>query len=254
MAGAHQQTGTADDAGGRNLNVPVSYVGATAAGPRLFTEYHEVSDTTASALQAAVSEALSAPPADPDYRNYLQDLGVTAQATESGGAITLDLSRALPGPGDLNPATAEMVVQSLVWTADTAASAGQAPVTFTVGGHAVGDVLGVDARSPIAPASADSVFSTVSIDAPAQGAEMSGTFEVRGKAATFEANVVWELKQGGHVVQHGFTTATQCCTLSPYSFTISAPPGRYTLVVHDTNESNGEGVGTSEDTKDITVQ
>ena len=33
-----------------------------------------------------------------------------------------------------------------------------------------------------------------------------------------------------------------------------ATPGEYTLVVHDTDESDGEGVGTSQDTKDITVE
>ena len=75
-----------------------------------------------------------------------------------------------------------------------------------------------------------------------------------GRASTFEANVVWELKQGDMTVRHGFTTAQECCTLSPYSFTVTAPPGTYTLVVHDTDESDGEGVGTSQDTKDITVE
>ena len=35
---------------------------------------------------------------------------------------------------------------------------------------------------------------------------------------------------------------------------MTAPPGDYTLVVHDTDESDGEGLGTSQDTKDITVE
>jgi hypothetical protein len=55
-------------------------------------------------------------------------------------------------------------------------------------------------------------------------------------------------------VRHGFTTARECCTQSPYSFTVTAPPGDYTLVVHDTDESDGEGVGTSEDTKRVKVE
>ena len=66
--------------------------------------------------------------------------------------------------------------------------------------------------------------------------------------------MVWELKRGDAVVRNGFTTAQECCTLAPYSFTVTAPPGDYTLVVHDTDESDGEGVGTSQDTKDITVE
>ena len=92
------------------------------------------------------------------------------------------------------------------------------------------------------------------IESPAQGATVPTTFTVTGRAATFEANVVWELKRGDATVRNGFTTAQECCTLTPYSFTVNAPPGDYTLVVHDTDESDGEGIGTSQDTKDITVQ
>ncbi|MCW2828738.1 MAG: hypothetical protein JWQ67_2354, partial [Marmoricola sp.] len=54
--------------------------------------------------------------------------------------------------------------------------------------------------------------------------------------------------------RHGFATATECCTLSPFTFTVNAPPGDYTLVAHDTDPSNGEGVGLSQDTKRITVE
>ena len=59
--------------------------------------------------------------------------------------------------------------------------------------------------------------------------------------------------QLGDSLKRGFATAAQCCTLSPYAFTVSVPPGDYTLTVHDTNEATGEGVGTSQDTKDISV-
>jgi hypothetical protein len=65
--------------------------------------------------------------------------------------------------------------------------------------------------------------------------------------------VVWELKQGSTVVKHGFTTAQECCTLSPYSFQVTAPAGDYTLVVHDTDES-GAGRPVDEDTREITVE
>ena len=78
---------------------------------------------------------------------------------------------------------------------------------------------------------------------------------VEGRASTFEANVVWELRVGGDaVVQHGFTTAAECCTLSPYRFTIKdVQPGTYTLVVHDTDESGGRRPVNS-DSKEIVVE
>ncbi len=116
------------------------------------------------------------------------------------------------------------------------------------------EVLGVDTSAPVERASDDSVLSTVSITTPGEGAVVPTRFEVTGQAATFEANVVWELKRGDEIVRNGFTTARECCTLSPYSFSVTATPGDYTLVVHDTDESDGEGIGTSEDTKQITVE
>jgi len=139
-----------------------------------------------------------------------------------------------------------------VWSADAAAGK-DLPVQFLVGGQP-GDLLGVDASAPLQKASADSVLSPVLVDAPAQGSTVPTQFTVTGRAATFEANVVWELKRGDTTVRNGFTTARECCTLSPYSFTVTAPPGDYTLVVHDTDESDGEGIGTSQDTKAITVE
>ena len=254
-ASGHRHTTGNAVAPARDLDVSVAYVGSTASGPRLFTEHHLVHDTTETALQAAVTQAFATAPTDPDYANHLRDLGVTATAAQNGNTITIDLSKAVPDrPQGMDEATATMVVQSLVWTADTATAAGYVPVTFTVGGQPTDQLLGVDTTGSVAPLSADSALAPVSIDSPGEGVRVPTTFEVRGQAATFEANVVWELKQGSRVIRHGFTTAAQCCTLSPYTFTVQAPPGEYTLVVHDTNESNGEGVGTSQDTKTIVVQ
>ena len=45
-----------------------------------------------------------------------------------------------------------------------------------------------------------------------------------GIGAFFEANVVWELRQGDQVVESGFTTAEQCCTMAPYSFPLPDVP------------------------------
>jgi hypothetical protein len=41
--------------------------------------------------------------------------------------------------------------------------------------------------------------------------------------------------------------------MSPYSFTVEAPPGDYTLVVHDEDASGGEGPGPWQDTKDLSI-
>ena len=238
---------------GRTVQAIVYYVGATAAGPRLFPEVRAVAGATDSDLQVAVDEVLTGSPADPDYQNPFKALGVTATATQEGGSVTIDLSGPVQRPSGMNAQTAETAVQSLVRTATTAAGTTQ-PVAFTVAGSPADEVLGVATSSPIAPAGDDTILATVLVESPAQGATVPTTFTVEGRAATFEANVVWELKRGDDTVRNGFATAQECCTLSPYSFEVTAPPGDYTLVVHDTDESDGEGIGISQDTKAITVE
>ncbi|MCW2846249.1 MAG: hypothetical protein JWR90_223 [Marmoricola sp.] len=236
----------------RTVQVPVYYTGLTAAGPRLFTETHTVTGVTDSNLDAAVQQALSGWPRDPDYLPWPVD-GLTAATSSDGSTLTIDLSRTVDRPSGMTPEQAQSAVQALVWTSDAMARE-DLPVRFTVGGQPTAQVLGVDTSSPVEKASADATLSTVSITSPTEGATVPTRFEVTGQAASFEGNVVWELKQSDRVGRSGYTTAKECCTLSPYSFTVTAAPGTYTLVVHDTDESGGEGVGAILDTKQITVE
>jgi hypothetical protein len=237
----------------RTVRVPVYYAGRTAAGVRLFTETHTVEHLTGSNLDAAVGQALESPALDHDYDVWVPTEGLVAGTTSGGTSLTVDLTAPLPRPAGMDEATAQTVLQAVVWTADATTSS-ELPVRFTVRGSPAAQVLGIDTHDPVQRGSADSVLSSVSISGPLEGATVPTRFQVTGRASAFEANVVWELQQGDRVVRHGFTTATECCTLSPYSFTVSAPPGDYTLVVHDTDESGGEGVGTSADTKHVTVK
>ena len=236
----------------RTATVPVYYAGNTAGGHRLFAEQRRVTGATGTDLQVAVDEAVNGQPLDPDYDPWPVS-GLTARATAGNGVITIDLRGLTDTSGGVDDATAQTALQSLVWTAD-AATRTTLPVQFLVDGQRRDRLLGTDVSSPVAPTSADSTLSPVLVSSPTEGATVSTGFQVTGRASTFEANVVWELKQGDTTVRHGFTTAQECCTLSPYAFTVTAPPGRYTLVVHDTDESDGEGVGTSQDTKTITVR
>ena len=125
-------------------------------------------------------------------------------------------------------------------------------------GRAAATLLGVPTSGDVAAASRDTTLAPVSIDSPAdqRSRDLGGLrspVTVKGSASAFEATVQWELEQGGTVVKRGFATARECCTLSPYTFRFSAPPGDYTLVVHDEDPSGGEGTGTSSDSKQIRV-
>ena len=231
------------------VDVPLYYVGDTAAGPRLFRETHRI-PFVESRLQSAVIGALQVAPDDPDYRSGVPG-APKASVTEADGVIDVDFASA--PSAELSGADAKIALQALVFTANAAAST-DLPVRFLVAGDPVSSVFGVDTSEPIAQGTDEDVLSTVSISSPTQGEKVSSGFEVTGDAATFEANVVWDLKQGDTVVKQGHTTAEECCRLAPYTFKVSAPPGDYTLSVHDVDESDGEGIGTSEDTKDIVIE
>ena len=237
----------------RTATVTVYYAGHTAAGPRLFAEDHQVSGVTGSDLQVAMEQAVGSVPEDPDYARLPGGEGIEVTATTDGATTTVNLSEPPARPSGTDDQAAAMAVQSLVWTADAATGTDQ-PVRFLVAGDPVDEVLGVPTSQPVGKNGADQTLAAVSIQSPGQGATVESGFTVTGQAATVEANVVWELRRGTTVVRQGFATAAECCTLSPYAFTVTAPPGDYTLVVHDTDESDGEGIGTTEDTKDLTLR
>jgi hypothetical protein len=224
---------------GRDVTVHAYYLGPTANGLRLFSERHDLHDVRTSDLQAAVNAALGTPE-DPDYKPFPSTTPATVSA--DGDVVVIDFDDA---------SDAGMAIQALVWTVNDTV---QRPVQvrFDIDGQPARTLFGKVLNGTVSEQDADTVLSPVSVDL-AEGQQVPSGTTVLGKAATFEANVVWELRQGEEVVKHGYTTAGECCTLSPYAFRLDAPPGSYTLVVHDTDESGGEGSGVTSDSKDIVV-
>jgi hypothetical protein len=212
-------------------------------------------------LSAAVNDAVSRTPDDPDYATPWPPL-TAASGTFDGigndGQITVNLGgdpqdSLHDRPPGMSRQTAQMAVQQLVYTAQ-AATQTTAPVQFTIFGERTDQLLGVPVSEPLSRADETSTLAQVWIIDPAEGATVESPFTVNGVGSFFEANVVWELRQGDTVVKSGFTMAEECCTMAPYSFTVKAPPGDYTLVVTDQDASGGEGPAPFQDTKDITVR
>ena len=232
--------------------VSVYFVGDTGGGTRLFSEQRRVFAPVA--LQEALADAVQGVAFDPDYTSPWPSGQMLRGARMRHGVITIDLDgTAGPRPHGMSPGTARAAVQQLVLTAQSA-TRHRFPVRFLLDGRPTATVLGERVGHQVTGRRDDSVLAAVSIRSPQQDATVGSPFTVTGQAATFEANVQWELTQGDTVVRRGFTTARECCTLSPYSFKVSAPPGVYTLVVHDEDMSDGEGVGSFQDTKSITVR
>ena len=243
------------------ITVPVYYVGDTSRGPRLFREFHSV--VTADPVLAAVEEAVSGDPADVDYRSPWPDGAGTGSVSFDGEIITIDLAPADAGgpelglhdrPSGMSEEEAAMAVEQVIYSAQAALQQGRPAVQFLIDGQRTDMVLGVPASEPLAEGDSLDVLAQVWIIDPAEGAELTVPFEVTGLANAFEANVQWELMQGDTVVAEGFTTAEEAFRMAPYSFTVkNVPPGDYTLVVHDSDPSGGEGFAPWQDTKNITV-
>jgi hypothetical protein len=250
--------GTEPDGGATaELTVPVYYVGDTPAGVRLFREFHRVSAPDG-AVAAALTEAVDSAPLDADYRTPWTDLGVTVQAAEeSGGGLRVDLGGAslAERPAGMDAEEAELAVEQLVWTA-TAAAQSDTDVRFSLDGSAADRLLGVNVGGGASRADAMETLAPVWVTSPQDGEAVGSTFNVEGQGAFFEANVSWQLLDGsGAVVEDGFATAQECCTLSPYSFQVKGvAPGTYTLRVYSADVSGGEGPGEPEDTKRLTVR
>lgn len=228
--------------------LPLYFVGDAAGGRRLFLEPHRLGVTGDNGAQVAMDALLGG------FGDAGQTLafprGTTATVTvRAPDRVEVDLSDAGPR---LATSEAQLRIQSVVWTVD-AVLGDDAAVRFLVDGQPARTVLGYDVDRGWVERTAD-VLAPVQIDTPAANTTVSGTFTVSGEASADEADVVWELRQGATVVKKGFTTAEECCTLSPYSFTVrDVPPGSYTLVVHDTDDSDGEGVGVTRATRTVVV-
>jgi hypothetical protein len=240
------------------VTVPVYYVGDTGRGPRLFREFHTLPGSGHVPMTLALNEAVAGTSDDGDYRtDWPASTTVDPRVRAfDGGAITVHLRNSemdlRERPDNMSPDVASMAVEQLIYTAQ-AGTRTRAPVQFTLNGEPTEAVLGVPAAEPLSEGDPTEVLAQVWIIEPAEGAKVESGFEVTGLANAFEANVQWELMQGEEVVESGFTTAEECCTMAPYSFTVKAPPGDYTLVVHDSDPSGGEGFPPWEDTKNITI-
>ena len=236
--------------------VPVYWVGETPRGKKLFREFEQqqVCGGDDCLLKAATATALSGDPVDGDFTApWPRGTGLD-DVSYDGDVLTIGLTGDVHDrPSGMTAADAELAVQQLIYSSQAGLGKGRVPVQLLLDGKHTDTVLGVASSEPLAAANADDVLAPVQVDNPTEGATVQQTFTVTGRAATFEANVVWELKRGDAVVKQGFTTAQECCTLSPYEFTVTAPPGSYTLVVHDSDES-GEGRPVNQDTKEIVVE
>jgi immunoglobulin-like protein involved in spore germination/sporulation and spore germination protein len=242
--------------------VPVYYVAGAPSGARLYREFHSVR-ADPDPGSAAVRELLAHDTGDdPDYHSaWPAGWALHAPVRHTGGVIIVDL--APPSTGPSGPAAlagtpvaelARLGVQQLAYTVQGALGSTD-PVRILLGGQPADRLWGqVPISAPVARADPHTVRTPVQIDNPTNGAVLDRTVRVSGEAATFEANVTWQVLKDQAVIRHGFATAAEAFTLTPYSFTVNLEPGVYTVRVTEDDPSEGEGRPPFSDTKMITVR
>lgn len=231
------------------------FVSETAQGFRLVREVHQVSkiendlgdDKGFNSLVMLVDGQL--PPFDGDHRTLWNNGTKVNSVDVVEGVATVDLTL---GRISLGAESEQRAIDQIVWTLienDPTVTS----VKFTVDGIVSESLAGhVDFAQVFVPAPGFDVLASVWIDL-LDRSDVSNPVSITGSACTFEANVAWELSQGGDVVSSGATTAEFACPdRSNWSIDLGdLAPGNYVLKVSDLSAQDGSVI--FEDTKAFTV-
>jgi hypothetical protein len=172
-----------------------------------------VAATTAQRADAALSAAVAGPAIDPNRVIAPWPAGTTAKYVALP-APEVGVSLSGPGVRGLSEELQRLAVQALVWTVTAAVQQAGAPVAVTVaGGGPIFENVGTNVFKRPAD---DQVFTEIAaiwVDSPYAGQRLAAgkPVVVTGQACVFEANVTWELRQGGSVVKQGHATAASGC-------------------------------------------
>jgi hypothetical protein len=231
------------------------FVSETSQGFRLIREVQQVSkaendlgdDKGLNSLVMLVSGQL--PPFDGDHRTLWNNGTKVNSVTTVDGVATVDLTL---GRISLGSESEQRAIDQIVWTL-IANDASITSVKFTVDGAVSESLAGhVDFRQAFALAPSYEVLASVWIDI-LDRSDVRNPVSLSGSACTFEANVSWELTQGGDFVNSGSTTATTACPdRSDWNIELGElAAGNYVLKVSDFSAKDGSVI--FEDTKAFTV-
>lgn len=237
--------------------VPIYFVGDTPQGPRLFREFRSV--PADNPLMEATALLMAGDTLDPDYRTLWPQVEISDVGATDGVLLVQ-----IPGDGftdrvdGMSPQAARLALQQLVYTLQGVQQE-RVPVLIKRGGSDF-RLFGLSTESPFTNAPSLDVSGLVNVTSPEQGGVVTGdTLDASGVASSFEANLLWEIRQGDQVVLDGFATAEGWMDkLYPWETSIDVSglePGDYTFVARTDDPSGGaEGSGPHEDTKDFTLQ
>lgn len=210
--------------------------------PRLYREFHRLpaadggpAGRTRAAVAAMLDRRTSA---DPDYAapwpagSRVRDVRVDA------GTVTVDLTGVAAGTG-VDPETARIAVQQLVWTA-TAAS-GEAGVRLLVDGRPVERLWGqVPTAGVLRRAAAASVVAPVWLISPQHDTAVGLSFDVHIAGIVPEATVQLRVRRAGAVVDERFLTLSAGPPRQGEGrVRLTLAPGTYVLEAYATSAVDG---------------
>lgn len=237
--------------------VPVYFVGDTPQGPRLFREFRAV--PADNPLMEATALMLAGDTLDPDYRTLWPQVEISdVSATDGLLLVQIPSDGFTDRPDGMSKQAARLALQQLVYTLQGVQQE-RVPIVIKRGGSDF-RLFGLPSDTQFEAADPIEVLGLVNITAPEQGATVTGdTLEASGVGSSFEANLLWEIRQGDQVVLDGFATAEGWMDkLYPWATSIDVSglePGDYTFVARTDDPSGGaEGSGPHEDTKDFTLE
>lgn len=244
-------TGSPSTGAPSTVSAPLYYLIDTRTGVRLAREQHVLAG--ADPAKAAL-EAMIAGPTDPDYTSTWAPRTRVLSVRRTKGVIEVDLS-ADARRANAGSETAARMVQQLVYTV-TEVLGRTAAVQLLIEGRPAGELWGVLTwDKPVRRDPPVDVRLLVGIDRPDEGATVSSPVTVTGTAAVFEATLPWRLLSAdGKVVEEGTAMTAEGQRFAPYSFTFSAPPGRYVVQVEEDDPSGGAGGTPMTDTRAITIK
>ena len=231
------------------------FVSETEQGFRLVREVQQVSKTEnelgddkgLNSLIMLVDGQL--PPFDGDHRTLWNNGTKVNSVTTVDAVATVDLTL---GRISLGSESEQRAIDQIVWTLignDPTISS----VKFTVNGVVSESLAGhVDFGQAFVLVPSYEVLASVWIDL-LDRSNVTNPVSISGSACTFEANVAWELSQGGEVKDSGATTAELACPdRSDWKLDLGdLAAGNYVLTVSDFSAEDGSLIFA--DTKAFTV-
>lgn len=239
------------------VTVPIYFAGETPQGYRLFREFRKVEADNP--MEEAVALMVAGDALDPDYVTLWTDGSFESISfSEGAGAIVAQVADDAWAevPGDMTGEQAKLALQQLVYTVQGIQQQ-RLPVLVQQGSDAA-TIYGVDTAGGVKAAKPLDVLAFMNVSDPAEGTAVGDTFTARGVGSSFEATVLWEVRdEAGTAVLDGFTTAEGWIDkLYPWEAEVDVSglePGTYSFVAFTDDPSGGEGGGPTEDSKTINV-